>query len=445
MILGGRNEQGKSSVLDAIEACLKGRASIPEEPVRHGEKRGQVTTDMGDVVVTRTFTESGGGTLTVEAKAADGVRSVIKSPQAWLDARIGALSFDPLEFMGLKPDKQAETLRALTGLDTAELDQRRADVFARRTDINRDARNARGIAEALPFYPDAPASKITTDTLTAQLDEARKVNEKRDMAVKELDEKRVKLERMTTNFNTWVQAGRDKVASMTGEVTSAEAALQKAMEAVETVKKVLEAAKQAVDAKKTELNEAARAKRDEKAALVAEIAAFEAEVDTMPIADTSEIMDLFRDAETVNEAVTANATRAAALKRAQDLQKQADDLTSELEKIDGEKAAKIAALKFPIPGLSIDDTGRVIFNGVPLDQASQAQKIRVSMAIALAANPALKVVLIRDASLLDADNLALVVEMAEAADAQVWLERVGTGDAGAVIIEDGMVAGVTPR
>jgi hypothetical protein len=62
------------------------------------------------------------------------------------------------------------------------------------------------------------------------------------------------------------------------------------------------------------------------------------------------------------------------------------------------------------------------------------------MAVALAMNPKLRIVLVRDASLLDSDNMAIIAEMAEAAGAQVWLERVGTADAGAVIIEDGEVA-----
>jgi hypothetical protein len=78
---------------------------------------------------------------------------------------------------------------------------------------------------------------------------------------------------------------------------------------------------------------------------------------------------------------------------------------------------------------------------VPLVQASAAQKLRVSVALGLAMNPRLKVLLVRDASLLDATSLALVAQMAADADAQVWLERVGDGDPTAVVIADGQVSG----
>jgi hypothetical protein len=81
----------------------------------------------------------------------------------------------------------------------------------------------------------------------------------------------------------------------------------------------------------------------------------------------------------------------------------------------------------------------VDFNGLPLEQASSADQLRISVSIGLALNPKLKVILIRDGSLLDDDALKSVADMAAQADAQVWMERVGkTGDV-SVVIEDGMV------
>ena len=68
-----------------------------------------------------------------------------------------------------------------------------------------------------------------------------------------------------------------------------------------------------------------------------------------------------------------------------------------------------------------------------------AEKLRVSVAMGLAMNPKLNVLLIRDGSLLDADNLEMVARMAEVADAQVWIERVGDGAECQVIIENGKI------
>jgi hypothetical protein len=70
----------------------------------------------------------------------------------------------------------------------------------------------------------------------------------------------------------------------------------------------------------------------------------------------------------------------------------------------------------------------------------QRGAIKISVAIGFALNPKLKILLIRDGSLLDDDNMKVVAEMAAAAGAQIWMERVGTDEHTSVVIEDGHVA-----
>jgi hypothetical protein len=82
-----------------------------------------------------------------------------------------------------------------------------------------------------------------------------------------------------------------------------------------------------------------------------------------------------------------------------------------------------------------------LYRGFPFEQASSAEQLRVSAAIGMALNPELKVMLIRDGSLLDAESLRLLSELAERADHQIWIERVSTGEEVSVVIEDGLVAG----
>ncbi len=91
----------------------------------------------------------------------------------------------------------------------------------------------------------------------------------------------------------------------------------------------------------------------------------------------------------------------------------------------------------PVPGLGFSET-EVTLNGIPLSQSSSAEQLRVGLAIAIAANPNMKVMLIRDGSLLDEDSLRLVEESAKAAGAQVWIERVSSTGC-TVVIEDGQV------
>jgi hypothetical protein len=104
-----------------------------------------------------------------------------------------------------------------------------------------------------------------------------------------------------------------------------------------------------------------------------------------------------------------------------------------------EKRKKITEAAYPIPGLMFDTAGGVVLNGIPFEQCSSAEQLRVSVAIGLALNPKLKVLLIRDGSLLDDDSLREIQAIAEKADAQIWMERVGVDGQTSVVIEDGKI------
>src|SRR5690606_9517554 len=115
-----------------------------------------------------------------------------------------------------------------------------------------------------------------------------------------------------------------------------------------------------------------------------------------------------------------------------DLEGDAESLTSKIQAIDQQKADMLAKAPFPVCGLGFDENG-VTLNGLPFDQASSAERLRVSVAMGIALNPKLRVMLIRDGSLLDSDSLALVAQMAEEHDTQVWVERVSEGEDVSVI------------
>ena len=93
----------------------------------------------------------------------------------------------------------------------------------------------------------------------------------------------------------------------------------------------------------------------------------------------------------------------------------------------------------PLEGLSFDDYGGITFGGFPLDQASQAEQLRISLEIAMAAQPELRIIRITDGSLLDSASLEAIRKAAADGDYQVWIESVDeTGKVG-VVIEDGEV------
>lgn len=146
------------------------------------------------------------------------------------------------------------------------------------------------------------------------------------------------------------------------------------------------------------------------------------------------------NAQAINDAIVAMRQRSSVHEELERELAQVAAMTEHIGTLDDLKANALAEASMPVPGLGFDDDG-VTLNGVPFSQASGAEKLKVSLAIAAAANPELRVVRITDGSLLDDANMAMLQRFAQERDLQVWIERVGDRDAVAVVIEDGEVRG----
>ena len=406
VVIGGRNGAGKSSTLDCIKYALGGKKGIPSEPVRKGEKRGEIFLDLGELKIHETIGINGASNLVV--KNADGLK--YPSPQKILDELMGPISFDPLEFARQKPDLQSATLQKLVGLDFRTLNQRRQEVYSDRTVQNRIVRNLESRIGAMPkATKDAPGEESSTAGILEQQKKAQAINEEN-----------MRIQTAWAQKNQVVEFTVGVIEEELGRITS----LQRQIKNAQTL----------VEEKQASL------KKDK-----AELEALGEQVQELQHQDLNQFDEKLKEAEKANTEIRLN------IQRGKDREKlvtelteannSSDKLTKELEDIDVEKCTLISEAPYPIKGLAVTDEGNVVFEGLPLDQASSAEQLRVSVAIGLALNPKLKVLLIRDGSLLDDDSLAMVGEMAEGADAQVWIERVGEGDEVSVIIEDGMVKG----
>ena len=148
VVVGGANAQGKSSVLDAIEAALGGQRHVPERPIREGEDSAKVVLELEDIVVTRRFSGSG-STLVVASKSGE---ARFASPQAMLDKLVGSLSFDPLAFARMEAKAQADILRKLVGLDFSQHNQERKATFDKRADVNREVKRIEAQLEKTPHF-----------------------------------------------------------------------------------------------------------------------------------------------------------------------------------------------------------------------------------------------------------------------------------------------------
>ena len=382
VVIGGRNAQGKSSVLDAITMALSGAKCA--KPVHGDEDKGVVTIDLGDYVVKRTFTPSGGGTLTVTG--ADGAK--FASPQKMLDALLGEISFDPLAFTRMKPKEQLEALRAITGINTAMLDGARQVAYDTRTGHNRRVDELAAQLAGMPPHPDAPEAPISADEILAKLNAANQSNADRA---------------------AFIASGK----TLAAKVESSEALVARLEKELKEAKDTLEADRERLNKMRVDASE------------------------TKEI-DVSKISEELTTINARNAKLEANTRRAEIEARWNAAKEASALLTAEIEDIDKKKRAKLESAKMPVAGMSLTDDG-IEFNGIPFSQASAAEQLRVSVAMGIAANPLLRVLLVRDASLLDAESLALLQSMAEECDAQLWIERVGKGEECTIVIEDGRI------
>lgn len=387
--ISGKNGSGKSSILKAIFAALGGKGALPDDPVRHGEERARIQLDLGELIVTLKITPDAETTLTVTA--ADGAR--YPSPQKMLDSLRGALTFDPLQFSRMKPKEQRDTLAQLVGLDAMLRDlavSHQVD-FDNRTVINRSLKASEARLNAMPI--EAPAVAVDVQAVMAELREAEAHNRRVETMERELEAKEGHSAQLGQQASEW-RAQADEL-------------LQRAARAISQAEQ-----------------------------LDAEVAAGVAGLPE-PIV-TAVLHQQIEDAQAINDRVRRNVAREELAGEVSVLRDQSNELTQRMESREQEKAAVIGAAAFPIPGLGLTDDG-VTLQGVPFDQASQAEKIRTSAAIGFALNPKLRIMCIEDASLLDDDSLAELEALAEAKDFQVLLERVGEVKGVGIVMREGEI------
>jgi hypothetical protein len=392
----GRNAQGKSSFIAAIKAAFGGRRECPGRPIRDGARRARVVAELPGYKVTRYWSSNDHSGL--EVHDAEGSR--LAKPQEILDRLVGDLTFDPIRFLELSPAEQAETLRRLAGLDFAALDADREEAYRERAEVNKAIKRLEGQVVGVPWYS-APREEVSVAGLGRELTAA---NDR-------LAENRRLRERFTQNkvslashekTNTGL---RDRIAELRRELAEGEARAEE---------------------------------------LHAVLAEQEIAVAALADPDVGAIQRRMEEAEGLNRRVRAAAERRTLEEELRAAREHADDLTTRIQLIDGEKVALVAAATFPVEGLSLDESGEgATYRGRPIAQASTAEGIRIGLEIGAALNPRLRTILVHRGESLDPDSLRLVAEWARGRDYQVILERVtdGTPSRDGVTLEDGRVKG----
>jgi DNA repair exonuclease SbcCD ATPase subunit len=377
-VVSGRNAQGKTSVLDSIWLALGGGAAMREtaKPVRDGEDTASVRVDLGDLVVTRTWK---GDKTSLTVTSAEGAKYT--SPQKMLDDLVGRLSFDPLAFTRLSDREQVAALLELVDLDVDldALDADREFLYAERTELGRQGKALGDVPAVDKALPD---DEVSASSLLTKIRESQEI------------------ERNRREFDNGISFASQKVTDIKAQIAELEADLKNWKSTFET---------------RTEACAALPA--------VPDITALESDLEGV---------------EAKNAAIRTNNEHRIMGKSKAALVKEYEARTTKIDALDSQKSKALAAAKFPVDGLGFTDDG-VTYNGVPFSQASSAEQAIVSMGMAMALNPKLRVIRIFDGSLLDADSMQAIADMAAAQDYQVIVERVDDASPSSIIIEDGEV------
>jgi len=384
-IVGGKNNQGKTSVLDAICWALGGNSFKPSEATREGS-----------VIPPNIHIVMSNG-LVVERKGKNSDLKVIdpsgqKGGQQLLNEFVEQLALDLPKFMNSNNKEKANTLLQIIGVGDKlyELEQQEKEVYNRRHTIGQIADQKAKFAKEQPYYPDAPKEPISASDL---------IKQQQDILAR----------------NGENQRKRENLRSLE-------------MQAIEVEKQI--------DDLKAKLFDLGKKQQDIEADLeVARKSALDLHDES-----TEELENSIANIEEINVRVRANLDKDKAETDAQDYTDQYNTLTVELEKV---RQAKIDLLKgadLPLPGLSVVE-GELTYQGHKWDNMSGSDQLKVSVAIVRKLNPKCGFVLMDKLEQMDLDTLAEFGAWLEQEGLQAIATRVSTGPECSILIQDGYVVG----
>ena len=404
----GRNEQGKTTVLDSIWWALGGTKNIQEQPIREGQKKANITLNLGDIIVTRKFTSSG---TTLEVVNKDGLK--FPSPQAMLDKLIGKFSFDPLVFAKADKKTQVNTLLGIVdiSLDAAKL----KEIAGVSVVVEQNPLDSLNIAYKRLYETRAEIGRDLTRTKKV-LEDMDPVKETKHIDVAELVAEKEKLQRENQTNEQKRTTLENSRTTLQNKTTKAEGfALE-----IKRLQAELEALQASIASETTLLSEQ------------------EFEISLLADHDLTDINNRVATVDENNRMAQAWENHKEKESDVDMLQGEYDGYTAKLDGIKNYKEELIKGTRFPIDGLDFGNGG-VLYKGLPFEQASSAQKLQVSLAIAMALNPDLRVIRIDNGSLLDSVHMAVIEKMAKEKDFQIWCEMVDESGKVGVYIEDGAV------
>jgi hypothetical protein len=290
---------------------------------------------------------------------------------------LGAISFDPWEFVGKDSAKQKQILLELIGVDIDKIDKREKKIFDERTIVGRDLKAAEARVKGLVFHEIEETEEVKVSELSQKLTDAIEFNN--DYAQREENNQRLK-----------ESAIRDK-------------------EEIERLKQRIEELEKGVVQKR----ENYKCEKEE--------------LEKMRLIDLNSLKQDIAKIDEKNAMIRDNKRYDEEKGKLDDLRDTYGKLDIDLESIRQERINALQSANIPVEGLSFSDDG-LLYNDIPLSQCSDGEKLMISMRISMALNPTVKILRVKDGSLIGPKNLEILKEIVKDKGYQLWLESVSGRD-----------------
>lgn len=377
-IIGGDNNQGKTSVLDAIAWALGGDKFRPSQPQREGSV---LPPNLHIVMNNGLIVERKGKNSTLKVTDPSGE----KGGQQLLNEFVEQLALDLPRFMEAPGKEKARILLQIIGVEDrlAQLEQAESEQYNRRRAVGQIADQKKKFADEQPYFSDAPKDLISVTEL---------IRRQQDILARngENQKKRERLHQLEQES----QRVNDELAALLRKQEELHTDLEIARKSAESL-------------------------RDE---------------------STAELEASIANVEEINRKVRANLDKEKAEDDAREYQRQYDELTKALSDTRKQKEDLLKNAQLPLSGLSVEE-GELIYKGQRWDNMSGSDRLRVATAIVRKLNPKCGFVLLDKLEQMDRKTLQEFGEWLEAEGLQAIATRVSTGEECAILIEDGCVAG----
>ena len=380
-VIGGDNNQGKTSVLDAIAWALGGNEFRPSQAKRNGST---IPPNLHIVMSNGLVVERKGKNSDLKVTDPSGQRV----GQQLLNSFVERLALDLPKFMEVSGKEKAKILLKIIGVgdQLAVLEQEEKELYNQRLTIGQIADRKKKFADEQPYYPDVPGEPVSASDLIRQQQEILARNG-------ENQRKRSRLHELEQQYQT----------------------------VMEQMKALLH-----------------RQEELEKDLAVARMAAQDLQDES-----TVELEQNLSRIEEINRKVRANLDKDKAEADAQDYQDQYAALTTRIDAARKAQTDLLANAQLPLPGLSVQDAD-LVYMGQKWDNMSGSDRLKVATAIVRKLNPECGFVLLDKLEQMDLKTLQEFGEWLEQEGLQAIATRVSTGGECSIIIEDGYVAGQRP-